>query len=87
MADLDLPFEEDNTGTQLDLSDALVSGAVVVMAVVTNIGPALVFRFHKPDGTGFYPPILLAAPPSSLRNLPGLVYQATATAIRRANDN
>lgn len=64
--DLNLPFEAASPGTTLDLSDALLSGGVVVMSVAipTLDGqgrlPGIALRFAKADGMGFHPPILLA---------------------------
>lgn len=91
--DLNLPFEPtpgDPGSNELDLTDPLLSGGVVVMAAMipTEDGgnlPGLVFRFAKPDGTGFHPPMLLACDePDNLRALIPLVRDAVNGAISAA---
>lgn len=87
--DLNLPFEEQDE-TRLDLSDALLSGGVVVMGATIPDGngrlyPAVVFRFARHDGTGFHPPVVLACDnPAHLHAMPELVDAAVHAALRRA---
>lgn len=72
MGNLDLPFEP-NDLTNLTDTHAHVASGVVVMAAVVAGYPALVFRFAIPDGSGFYPPVVLALSeshqPDALRHL------------------
>jgi hypothetical protein len=63
---LDLPFEKAAPGTEITAPDALIAGGIVIMATVVNVPgvgpmPGLLFRFAKPDGSGFYPPTHLIA--------------------------
>lgn len=44
--------------------------------------PALVYRFAKPDGTGFYPPMVLVVDEDQMAKLAKLVASAAAAAIR-----
>lgn len=85
---MDLPFEEAPPGQTLDLSDAAISGGLVVMAAtmpVPDVGtlPALVFRFATPTGQ-FYRPILLVLDEDQAAKLPQLVLASVAAAINRA---
>lgn len=75
-----LPFEPGEPFS-LDLSEADLSGGVFVMAASapTEDGrtlPLVVFRFAKPDGTGFYRPIVLA--PDDVAHLEALVPLVTS---------
>ena len=84
---LNLPYEENPAPAELDLSDALIAGGLVVMAatVPTEIGkvPALVFRFVLADGT-FLPPVLFACSVGEMRKTTDLVAGAVHGAIRGA---
>lgn len=86
--DLNMPFHKIQPVT-LD-EHALLSGGVHVLAVNVPMPdggkhPAVMFRFAKPDGTGYHPPILLAPDrQADLRALPALVEQAVDYAIRGA---
>lgn len=87
--ELDVPFEPQQP-TEMDLSDGVLAGGLVVMAAaipVTGAGtiPALVFRFAKPDGTGFYPPIVLTVDEDQMAKTAQLVASASAAAIRAAS--
>ncbi len=87
--DLNVPFEEQDT-TPLDLSDAQLSGGVVVMGAFLPAPdggtlPCLVFRYARPDGSGFWPPIGLAGDNvAHLTALPGRVTDAVRAAGSRA---
>ena len=86
--DLNLPFAEQST-TPIDLSDAQLSGGVVVMGAVVPAGgrmlPCVVFRFARPDGSGFWPPIVLACDRvADLEQLPKLAGDAVRAAVSRA---
>lgn len=69
--------------------ETLLSGGVRVFgaSVQTPPGPvpAVVFKFACPDGSGFYPPMLLVAKPEELRQLAALVDQAAAAALVAAH--
>ena len=78
-----LPFE-DQPETPLE-GDFAVSGGIVVMAVLVPLPdetkrPAIVFRFARADGSGFWPPVLLLLDDDQLRQVPGIVFEA----VRRA---
>lgn len=87
---MNLPFEEqDLTPLDLGLTTPQMSGGVVVMGAVLgehpNTFPALVFRFARHDGTGFYPPIVLGCGDvRDLERMPDLVRDAVHAAVRRA---
>lgn len=86
---LDLPFEIGPPGQTLDLSHGhLASGCVVLAAVlpVEGLGqfPGLVFRFANPDGSGFYPPMVLVCDEGQMAKVTGLVGDAVAAAIASA---
>lgn len=85
---LDLPFEESPRGELHDEHVHYASGVVVMAAVVPvpEVGPkpAVVFRFANPDGTGFYPPIVLVADDEQLAKLRPLIVEAVQTARRHA---
>jgi len=88
MGDLNLPFEAQDP-TPFPDPEVMIAGGVVVMAAVTNISasermPGIVFRFAKPDGSGFYTPVLLASESADLGQLPALIAQAVETAINVA---
>lgn len=86
--DLDLPFQPQRP-SELDLSDGVLAGGMVVLAASIpvpgeGVMPALVFRFTKPDGTGFYPPMVLAVDEDQMTKTAQLVASASAAAIRAA---
>ncbi|HET7386881.1 MAG TPA: hypothetical protein VFJ19_09500 [Nocardioidaceae bacterium] len=80
---MDLPFENNPTGTSVPLDDALISGGVVVMAAVVPVDggpkPALVFRFSDPHGR-FYPPMVLVADDDQMAKTTDLVSKAVRAA-------
>lgn len=88
--DLNLPFEHNPSPFESTLGhDASLSGGVVVLAIAAPIEgggtmPGLVFRFAKPDGSGFYPDTALVCPAADLDGIVELVRHATAAAIRAA---
>jgi hypothetical protein len=89
MADLDLPFEEGARGELLD-EHVHYAGGLVVMAAVTPLPapdgptPTLVFRFARPDGSGFYPPFVLVLADGQMAKLRPLIMEAIAAARRAA---
>jgi hypothetical protein len=85
--DMNLPYEP-SSGHLTDNEGDIASG-VVVMAAVVNVPeagpmPALVFRFARPDGSGFYPVTCLVCEGEDLAALPSLVTAAVAGAIKAA---
>lgn len=86
--DLDLPFELNPPGAELDLSDGLVAGGVVVLAATltgpTGKMPGIVFRFANPDGSGFYPPITLILEEHRLLDVKLLVAKAVNASVKAA---
>ena len=61
---MNMPFEPQDE-TALPTEGVMLSGGCVVAAIFIGHGPlgklpALMFRFAKPDGTGFYPATVLA---------------------------
>jgi hypothetical protein len=86
---LDVPFEEGPRGQTLDLSDAHLSGGLVVLAASVPIGderkPALVFRFTTPHGE-FYPPMLLVLDETQARKTPDLITNAVHAAIKASRE-
>lgn len=88
MADLDHSFAR-QTPTEVDLDNAALSGGVVVMVAALPVPdqgtlPALVFRFAKADGTGFYPPIVLVVDEDQMTKTAQLTASAVAAAIQAA---
>lgn len=85
MADMDLPFAR-QTPTEISLDDAAVSGGLVIMAAAVPVPrhgtmPALVYRFAKPDGSGFYPPMVLVVDTDQMHKTAQLTASAVAAAI------
>lgn len=85
---LNLPYEAAAPGSELDLSEALVAGGLVVMAATlpleghpSRVAPALVFRFVLADGT-FMPPVVFAASRDEFRGLLPLFTSAIKAALR-----
>lgn len=79
--DLNLPFEP-VPRAELPPESVMLSGGVVVLSLVVEDRPAIGFRFAKPDGTGFYPMVVLCPDEvAALRALPGLVEQAATHAL------
>lgn len=83
---MDLPFEEQD---QTMLTDQFaVSGGAVVMASVLEVDgrpePALVFRFARADGNGFWPPVLLCVDDGQTHEFGVMVTKAAQTAVRAA---
>lgn len=88
MRDMDLPFAR-QTPTVIDLDDAALSGGLVIMAAAVPVPergklPALLYRFAKPDGSGFYPPILLVVDEDQMSKTAQLTASAVAAAIHAA---
>lgn len=88
MSDLDLPFEGQEP-TETDLGHGHTSGGVVILAAVMDLGeagkmPTLVYRFAKPDGTGFYPPISLVIKADQAEKLVELTRSAVTRAVEVA---
>lgn len=89
---LNLPYSDNGDDpVARDLSDALLSGGVVILAAAVPLAdgsgthPAIVFQFAKPDGSGFHPPIMLAPDrPDDLRALIPLVRDSVNGAISAA---
>lgn len=89
---MDLPYVPIGAAEpMLDQADALISGAVVVMASVADVPelgpkPALVFRFMNPFGH-FYQPLLLVMDDDQMAKLRPLlmaaIHQARETAKAR----
>ena len=70
--ELDLPFEKIPGGPVLgiDFTDAHIAGGMTLAAALIpdddgRMVPALIYRFAKPDGSGFYPPMILVLPAES----------------------
>lgn len=86
--DLDMPFEE---GPLADMEiDGVVASGLVVMAGTmpvpeTGVMPCLIYRFANPDGSGFYPPMILVVDEDQMTKLAQLVASATAAAIKAAS--
>lgn len=87
---LNLPFEE-NPGGQtfaVDVTGRLASGVVILAAVlpVPDVGPmpCLIYRFAKPDGSGFHPDVMLALTDDQAADLPKLTSDAVDSARRAA---
>lgn len=87
---IDLPFEPTPEPTPMHDTDAsLLSGGVVVMAATAtdpagHAQPVLVFRFTRPDGTGFWDPMILTMPPERMHDLKTLITQAVDAAVAAA---
>lgn len=87
---LDLPFEKVPTGQTVDASDALIASGLVVLAVVVPVPevgpmPGLMFRFANPDGSGFFPPMILCVDEDQMVKTAAMVSKATAAAIGAAS--
>jgi hypothetical protein len=83
---LDRPFARVEAGQTVDLADVLVSAGVVIQAIACDVvgrGPTagLLFKFARPDGTGFYPPVALLTADDQLRQLATLIDTASAAAV------
>lgn len=88
MNEFDLPFARQAV-TEVDLDDAALAGGVVIMAAALPVPeqgllPALVYRFAKPDGSGFYPPIVLVIDEDQMTKTAQLTASAAAAAIQAA---
>jgi hypothetical protein len=88
--DLDVPFEQGPSGQTVDLSDGRIASGLVVMAAMLPLPdrgtmPCLVYRFAVPDGSGFYPPMLLAVDEDQMLKLAQLTASASAAAIKAAS--
>lgn len=85
--DLDLPFQPAGDGATIDLSDAVLSGGMLVAAAavpIPHVGncPGLVFRFSRYDGH-LLRPVVLIADDEQMHKVPDLVSHA-ALAARQA---
>lgn len=89
MGDLNLPFEAQEPVPFTDLHFHVASGVVVIASVV-DVGetpmPALVFRFAKPDGSGFYTATMLISEEGDLERLPDLIRDTVAGACNAARE-
>lgn len=88
MNEFDVPFARQAT-TEVDLADAALAGGVVIMAAALPVPgkglmPALVYRFAKPDGTGFWPPVVLVVDEDQMTKTAQLTASAVAAAIQAA---
>lgn len=82
---LNLPFEEQEPTWVTD--EYAVSGGVVVAGAVVPVPgagnkPALLFRFAKVDGSGFWPPLLLVLEGDQVYQVPDLVSAASKAALK-----
>ncbi|BBH17478.1 hypothetical protein Back2_17650 [Nocardioides baekrokdamisoli] len=88
MGDLNLPFEAHDPTPFMDQEYLLAGGVVVMPAVVRPPGidplPALVFRFARADGEGFYTATMLATAADDLKLLTPLIAQAVDSAVTTA---
>lgn len=80
MSDLNFPFEACEPA-ELPDEDVLPTGGVIILSAIVGGQPALMFRFAKPDGSGFYPPVLLISDREQLEGLPALVQAAADRAL------
>jgi hypothetical protein len=90
MRDMDLPFAR-QTPTEINLNDATVAGGLVLLAAAVPVPehgtlPALIYRFTKPDGSGFYPPIVLVLDEDQMFKTAQLTASAVAAAIEAATE-
>lgn len=85
--DLNLPFAAQ---APVEHTEAMeISGGCVLLSAVLPTAdggkqPALIFRFARPTGSGFYPPMLLVLEPTQMRGFPALVEQAVTRALEVA---
>lgn len=89
MNEFDLPFLRHAVADEVELSQAATAGGVVIMAATLpvpeqGLTPALVYRFALPDGTGFYPPIVLVLDEDQMTKTAQLTASAVAAAIQAA---
>lgn len=87
---LDMPFER-QPATTVDLGHAHFASGLVILAASVPIPdkgsmPALVYRFANPDGSGFYPPVVLVVEEDQMVKLAQRVASATAAAIASATE-
>lgn len=91
--DLDMPFDQvvdeitGETAAEI-VNDAMLAAGVVVMAASVPVAgvpwPAVVFRFAMPDGSGFYPPMMLITDHTQMAKLSVLTGRAVDAAIKAA---
>lgn len=86
---LDMAYTEQQP-TEVDFSDGIIAGGVVVMGAVIDIPelgpqPAVVMRFRLPGETGFHRPIVLVQDSSSQQKLIPLFRAAVDSAVRAAH--
>lgn len=82
---LDLPYRGQDM-TTLPTEGFLLAGGVVVagaVAPVPELGPrpALLFRFAKPDGSGFHAPMLLILEDDQVQGVVDLISKAAEGAV------
>jgi hypothetical protein len=87
--DLDLPFEEGPPGQTMPLGDGHIAAGMVVIAGVVPVGdrglmPCLIYRFANPDGSGFYPEMVLIVDDEQMLKLAQLIVAASTAAVRGA---
>jgi len=86
--EFDLPFE-DQPPYEMALVGAKFSGGVVISAgtIPARDGavlPALIYRFAKADGSGFYPPIVFAHDEEHIIQITQLTSVAALAAVEAA---
>jgi hypothetical protein len=86
---IDLPFEENPPGQTLDVSNAVLSGGLIIVAAAVPVPehgmcPALLFRFTDPHGAFYDRPILLVVDDEHAAKLTELVAQSVASARAKA---
>lgn len=84
---MNMPYE--STGDPIPMTEVHVSGGVTVGGVLIPVPggthPGVLFRFARPDGSGFMPPVLLAPDDrAALPALPALV-EAAVTHVLNAH--
>jgi hypothetical protein len=85
---LNLPFEQgpDGQTIPIDNSTLLASGVVILAGVmpVPGVGlmPCLIYRFARPDGSGFYSPIALVIPDDEMFMTVKLTQDAARASVR-----
>lgn len=89
MNSMDMPFAR-QTPTEVVLEDPAMAGGLVIVAAAVPVPergklPALVYRFAKPDGSGFYRPFVLMVGEDQMLKTAQLTASAVAAAIEAAS--
>jgi hypothetical protein len=87
--ELDLPFEEGPPGQTMPFGDGTFASGLVLLAgtiPVPDVGvmACLIYRFANPDGSGFYPPIVLVVDDQQMAGITQLTAAASDAAVRTA---